>query len=158
MTHNAVLLCLLVLPLAGGCAPAPARTEDPVTFLRLQLLQAPPGQSENGWFADYAGKKDGYHIMKVQWSNFMALPALWEGSFHEEMHRCPAASLPEGYPQDLARDLAAQTPRYWNDQLKPTTYFQFPRGDLADQAIREYLQKHGKLTPELKQKLTQESK
>lgn len=142
------LSLFLGISLAGGCAPT-VTTDDAVTFLRLQLMQAPPGLSDSGWSAEYAGQQDGYHLMKVHWSNFMTPAMIWEGAFHEETRRCPAAALPEGYPRDLARDLAAQRPRYWNDQLKPTTYYQFPKPDIADKAIREYLRKHGKLTPEL---------
>ena len=151
-SYAATLPCLLLLSLVAGCAQPPV-TDNAVTFLRLQLVQSAPGEPYAGWLADYVGRVGGYHLMKVRYSNYMKFPALWEGPFHEEMHRCPAAALPDGYPQDLVRDLAGWQEQYWNNQLKPATYYQHPRGDIADRVICEYLQKHGKLTPELKAEL-----
>ncbi len=95
-----VLICMGLL---CGCAQTISNDE----MVRLYLDQAPPGQSEYGWYANYAGLQSGYHHLKVMYSNFNAGPfaVLFKGAFTTKEYRCRADTLPAGFPDDLKEAL-----------------------------------------------------
>jgi len=130
-------LLILTCAVAGGCA----RTVGPVEFLYLQLAQAPPGQSEMGWYASYDGKRHGYHYMKLRWSNWGDLcRMILMGAYTKEMVRCRADMLGDKYPEDMYAELKATKLRGYSWGLKERA--------AIDAFIRSYLSKRGKLRPE----------
>lgn len=103
MVRASLSLALVSLGLLCGCA----QTINNDEMVRLYLNQAPPGQSEYGWYADYAGLQSGYHHLKVMYSNFNAGPfaVLFKGAFTTKEYRCKADTLPAGFPDDLKEPL-----------------------------------------------------
>lgn len=96
--YTRYIFLLLVLTGVSGCA----KTIDNREMVQLYLAQAPPGQSEYGWRAHYAGLHDGYHHLKVDYSMFGNMTAMIFGvAFRTEYYRCKADTLPENFPKDL---------------------------------------------------------
>ena len=113
------------------------KTIDVVSFLRLYLAQAPPGQSECGWYAYPEGVHDKYHHMEVSCSNFGSTSMLFGGpAFTDRRYRCLATDLPKGFPGDL-RDIASHTRSNFTK-----------RELVVDMAIESYLKSANKLTEE----------
>ncbi|MCD4824018.1 MAG: hypothetical protein K8S55_05385 [Phycisphaerae bacterium] len=120
-------MALVSAGLLSGCA----QTIDNDEMVRLYLAQAPPGQSEFGWYANYNGLHAGYHHLKVEYSNFGAGPfIMFTGASTTKEYRCKAETLPPGFPEDLAEAL-------WDCRKAAGTANYRQR---VDKAVSEYLQ------------------
>ena len=99
MARVSLVLALITVGLLSGCV----QTIDNDEMVRLYLAQAPPGQSEFGWYANYNGLHADYHHLKVQYSNFGASPlaVMFKGDFSTKEYRCSADTLPAKFPEDL---------------------------------------------------------
>ncbi|MDP6633461.1 MAG: hypothetical protein QGG42_01010 [Phycisphaerae bacterium] len=136
-------VCLVCVLLTQGCgAELWTRKTDAVGFLHLYMGQAPPGQSEMGWFAQYAGRKDDRHYLDVRYSNFgNPLKCILFGD-DEKRYSCPSDELPEGFPEDLGAEELVSRRAEWI--LRPEN---------LNNAIRKYLARGGKLTDKARRRL-----
>ena len=92
---------VLLAAIAGGCA----ETVSAEKFLYMYRRSASPGHMEDGWYADYKGKDDRYHYLKVQYSTLDrgADQVFRYGGFREDVLRCPLAALPYDFPEGFQR-------------------------------------------------------
>ena len=99
--NKAIPLLLLLAAMGGGCA----ETVTAEKFLYMYRRSAAPGHMEDGWYADYKGKDDRYHYLKVQYSTVDrgAGQVLLYGGFREEILRCPLTHLPYDFPEGFRR-------------------------------------------------------
>lgn len=141
------LSLILTVLFLGGCGKQPM-TVDGVDFLRLQLAQAPPAQSEMGWYANYDRCDGGFHYLLVRRANFMNV---FKTPYEKEWYRCRTEALPETYPADIDDKTVMQF------RIQGTSQSVGTHRQQIDDFIRAYLQKHGKLTPAADRKLSSSS-